>query len=172
MTFTEKLWNACLETGLPELATKTKWIQGIKNGNLDPDDYGKYSVQDVGYCYYARNNWIAAMEKTKEYDIDIYNYCIDEVLSMTTFSESFAKDWHIQPSGIEFGGALEEYINYEKYIIEHYEPSYFLCAMYACYGLWPWTVQQIKPIAPNNLYQGKVRNNLKTKHIKRQYIHE
>lgn len=153
-TFITELWNKCVELGLPKLAVETKWIQGIRNGNLDPDNYGRYTVQDVGYVARATDNWQVAKTKAKLYDADIYKYCDDQVSSMIKYTAELSTAWHVQPDGVILGDALDQYMDYEEYIVENYPPSYFLVAMYACYYLWPWICQQIGEPAKTNLYYG------------------
>ena len=153
-TFIQDLWDRCLKAGLPQLAVQTKWIQGIKNGDLNPNNYGRYTVQDVGYCQRATDNWKTAKDKSKDYDEDIYQYCSDQVKSMMRFTAELANSWHVRPDGVVLGEPLEKYLDYEEYIVNNYQPPYFCVAMYACYYLWPWVCQQIGEPQKTNVYYG------------------
>lgn len=43
------MWEAALRKGYMQEALDTKFIQGIKNGNLHPEIYGSFMVQDYAY---------------------------------------------------------------------------------------------------------------------------
>eukprot|EP01084_Bolivina_argentea_P176826 305929_1 len=158
-SFMAELWDKCVKTGLPMLAVQTDWIQGIKNGNLNPDNYGRYTVQDIGYCQRAKDNWSTAADKAKRYDEDIYNYCLLQVSSMIKYTAELSNAWNVKSEDVVLGDALQQYMDYEEYIVNNYPPSYFPVAMFACYYLWPWVCQQIGPVEKNNLYYGWWYNN-------------
>ena len=48
----EKLFNNSLD--IAKSALDTCFIQGIKNGTLDPRDYGAYAVQDSVYISHGK----------------------------------------------------------------------------------------------------------------------
>ena len=68
-SLTDWLWQRAEASGYLEQALNTKLIQGIKNGNLHPESYGPFMVQDYAYQEEAAILFERAEEDIKRLDI-------------------------------------------------------------------------------------------------------
>ncbi len=148
-----KLWLACQDVAQEALATD--YIQGIENGNLDPNSYGQYTIQDAVYCSRAQDDYqtienralsdghpqLAAFAKARYDSYAKYN------------TETFA-DWHIaDANAVSPGHAAQAYIDFEHLIANEKHPIYGLICMMPCEQLWPWLATELKgDSGSGNLY--------------------
>jgi len=157
------LWDTTMKQGLQNEALQTNFIQGIKNGTLNPDDYGGLTIQDVAYCYYGAQNWKdASLKALKLNQILVGQFCEARYESYETFVESFSKEWNISMNGIkgiELSKEAQDYINDEELIIKNYDSSYCIIANYACYKLWPWLAEKMSPYQNSDVYKVWIQNN-------------
>lgn len=52
-SFSKELFNELLSAKIIDAATKTKFMQGMALGTLNPKEYGGYMVQDTAYLGHA-----------------------------------------------------------------------------------------------------------------------
>ncbi|KAK3588333.1 hypothetical protein CHS0354_020956 [Potamilus streckersoni] len=63
----EYLWQSTQMEQLESL--NSNFIQGLKNGTLDPAIFGGYVVQDCIYCYYVKQFIDIAVNKTTDTEL-------------------------------------------------------------------------------------------------------
>lgn len=155
-----KLWQACIE--IAQQALSTNYIQGIANGNLDPNDYGHYSIQDCAYCYNAQGDYQAAEAMAKEAGYpELAAFDQARYDSYVQYTDQLLTDWHISdPNAISPGPAAQQYINFEHQIANTWPAIYFVVAMIPCNQLWAWLATELYPdIKPNNIYNFWITEN-------------
>ncbi|KAL3888067.1 hypothetical protein ACJMK2_000449 [Sinanodonta woodiana] len=141
-------------------ALQSKFIQGLRYGNLDPTDFGGYMVQDSIYCYYSKGSIDTAAEKATDPILKAFLEKKSE--KYKKYYEDLTKLWHIRDSsGIELNEACEEYAALERSVAETMSPLYLVVALIPCYKLWPWLGKQISDLPHDfGVYESWVMSNL------------
>ncbi|KAL3888074.1 hypothetical protein ACJMK2_000456 [Sinanodonta woodiana] len=141
-------------------ALNSKFIQGLRYGNLDPTRFGGYMVQDSIYCYYCKGDIDIAA--TKATDPNLREFLEQRSKSYITYYEEMFKKWHIiDASGIELNKECKDYADLEKNVAETMDPLYLVVALIPCHKLWPWLGQQITwPQHDFGVYESWVTSNL------------
>ncbi|KAJ8030298.1 hypothetical protein HOLleu_26667 [Holothuria leucospilota] len=129
----DQLWDSTKE--LRQDVMKTTFIQGLKNGSLDPVKFGKYVVQDVVFCYQGQKNMETIAARSFG---DLRDFMKKEILSLR-----------------------QAYIEFLTYVAQSYDPIYFLVAFLPCMRLWPWIGEQLRQSESNfGVYQSWVNEYL------------
>ncbi|XP_053393350.1 uncharacterized protein LOC123530333 [Mercenaria mercenaria] len=135
------LWSETNE--LQQAALDTYVVQGLKNGSLDPSDFGAYMVQDAIYTHSSKESIDVTIGKTT--DPDLKQFLQEKAKSYESLYIDLFKQWHIDdPHGIKLGSACENYTNHLSNVAKTMEPAYLVVAMVPCVKLWPWIGTQIK----------------------------
>lgn len=153
------MWDAALP--IAEQALQTCHIQGIKYGDLDPNKYGNYTVQDAIYCYQATDQYNKLAQKAT--DTEIKKFAEARCESYKKYTEALFNAWCIEdPKGIKLAPKLQDYIQYKSEILEKYDSLYFIVSNMPCLGLWYWLATQLREPdkGPANLYSFWVKENL------------
>ncbi|KAL3888150.1 hypothetical protein ACJMK2_000530 [Sinanodonta woodiana] len=141
-------------------ALQSKFIQGLRCGNLDPTYFGGFMVQDSIYCYNSKGSIDKAAGKTT---CPIFKAFLEKKSdSYKKYYEELFNLWHIRdPNGIELSKACEEYAALERNVAELMGPLYLVVALIPCYKLWPWLGKQLLD-SPHNfgVYESWVKANL------------
>lgn len=159
------LWMDPTSQSLAQNALDTAYIQGIKNGNLDPGAYGGYSVQDYKYCSDALKDYRKAHSIAKKlggsYDI-MASFIHAKIESYKHYNESVSKQWHLRgASSISLSPPFNSYAESEAGLVSSDTLIYFIVAMIPCEQLWAWLADQLQPsIQPGNVYGFWVNDNL------------
>lgn len=155
-----KLWLASHD--LAQLALATHYIQGIKNGNLHPDDYGQYTVQDAAYCYNALADYLTIQNRARDEGLpNLASFAAARAASYESYNQQFLNEWHITSGdAVKPGEAARTYIQLEHNVAQHLEPIYGVIAMLPCDELWPWLATELKPHhTPENVYGFWIQEN-------------
>lgn len=155
-----KLWLDCHD--LAGQALESNYIQGIKNGDLHPDSYGQYTVQDAAYCYSAQNDYQKIQDRAKTDGFtELEAFAKARLEGYQKYNEQFLKTWHLSKgSAIVPSQAVSTYIDFERQVANSLSPIYGIIAMIPCDELWPWLATQLKPYAtPTNLYSFWIKEN-------------
>ncbi|KAK3598232.1 hypothetical protein CHS0354_017914 [Potamilus streckersoni] len=154
----EYLWQSTKSQ--QEDALKSKFIQGLQYGKLDPADFGGYMVQDSVYCYYSKESIDTAAEKATDPTLKFFLEKRSE--SYKKYYEELFTTWHIRdPTGIDLSKACADYAALEKNVAETMASLYLVVALIPCSKLWPWLGKQISD-PPHNfgVYESWVNSNL------------
>lgn len=153
------MWEAAKP--IAEKALQTCHIQGIKYGDLDPNHYGFYTVQDAIYCYQATEQYRRLAETAT--DAQIKNFAQDRQKSYERYTKNLFDSWCIgDPNGIKLSPELQKYINYKWEILKSHSSAYFLVSNLPCLRLWTWLANQLQNrlVGAANLYSFWIQDNL------------
>lgn len=144
-----------------EESFNTKYIQGIRNGNLNPDDYGKFIVEDSYYCMhgvktleiaYNRAGNFPEVQETLGMVRDAYKNYSDKV---------FVEQWHIlSENSVSVNLYLRQYSDFERHVAEEKHPILTLVTLLPCYYLWSWLALKMSDKISNNIYGEWITENL------------
>ncbi len=155
-----KLWLACQD--IAQMALNTDYMQGIKSGNLDPNSYGHYTIQDAVYCYHAQDDYQAMETRAlSEGHSQIAAFAKARCDSYATYNTETFNDWHIaDANAVKPGDAVQTYINFEHLIANDWHPIYGLICMIPCDQLWPWLATELEADSGSgNLYNFWITEN-------------
>lgn len=155
-TFSEKLWISSLPT--PEKTLSTCFINGIASGNLDPNAYGKYTVQDAIFCYHDTKNLYILLNK--ETNPKYREFLLNRIKSYEAYTKQMFLDWQIKnPDGIWLGAAAKSYVDFLTAVATTQNTLYALVTMLPCEMLWPWIAKKIDNGQSSNLYYFWITGN-------------
>ena len=155
-----RLWTSCAD--LAQEALKTDYMQGIKNGTLDPNQYGQYTLQDAVYCHHAQDDY-QTMESRATADgyPELAAFAKARQDSYASYNADTFKSWHIKNAdALMPGKAAQTYIDFEHLIATEWQPIYGVIAMIPCDQLWPYLATELKDDATaGNLYSFWIKEN-------------
>jgi thiaminase/transcriptional activator TenA len=150
------LWNQNLETA--NKALNTDFIQGIKNGTLDPVTYGGFNVSDAYYCFHGADDYQTAVAKADSPGLKAFLQKKYE--GYEKYNATFPEIWHIKDAdGIVPSEVCKAYSEFESSVAQQQDAIYTLIAMIPCEYLWAWLGEQLSPAADNNLYKPWIDGN-------------
>lgn len=168
-SFLYKAFQANMELAYHSL--NSDYIQGIKEGNLNPDKYGEFIVQDTFYCIKGVNSLQLALNNCPleselypilEYVHDAYNHYVKNTLTL---------QWGLKTvDSIVVRPTLLDYSNFEHEVAKTEDVIYLLITLLPCYYLWSWIAKQIEGYQEKNLYGQWILDNLDTRPT--QVIHQ
>lgn len=151
-----KMWNAC--TSIAKQTLETTFIQGIKNGNLDPVVYGGFNVSDAYYCFNGAQDYLAAESRTTNPTLKAF--LLKKYQGYQKYNETFPTIWHVKDAyGIVPTEVCKNYSAFESQVASHEDPIYTLIAMLPCEYLWAWLGGQLDPPSSGNLYAPWITGN-------------
>jgi thiaminase (transcriptional activator TenA) len=151
-----QMWNANI--GTAEYALSTDFIQGIKNGTLDPIKYGAFNVSDAYYCYNGADDFQTAAQKSA--DPTLQAFLMKKYTSYVKYNQTFTSIWHLKDaSGIVPTPITFEYSAFEQQVALNNHAIYTLITMIPCEYLWYWLANQISPPSSGNLYASWITDN-------------
>ncbi|MBL7710767.1 MAG: hypothetical protein JNJ86_16975 [Chitinophagaceae bacterium] len=151
-----QLWNANIAVATSAL--NTAFIQGIKNGNLDPVKYGAFNVTDAYYCYEGAEDYLVA--ESQATDPVLRAFLLKKYNSYLKYNQTFTSIWHLRDaSGVVPVPVVQAYAQFEEQVASHQLPIYMLITMIPCEFLWYWLGNQLSPAAPGNLYAPWINGN-------------
>ena len=96
-SFSQDLFNDKTSVKIREAAKESKFIQGMASGNLDPNNYGGYMVQDAAYCYNAVEAFdYAAKQMQLEGKPQFSLLYRVQSESYKKYNQEFVKTWRLQ----------------------------------------------------------------------------
>ena len=128
-----KLWNQNVK--IAKEALNTDFVQGIKNGTLDPVTYGSFNVSDAYYCFHGADDYQTAVGKANSPGLKAFLQKKYE--GYESYNATFPTTWHIKDAdGIQPSDVCEQYAEFESSVAQNQEPIYTLIAMIPCEYLW------------------------------------
>ena len=125
-------------------AYSSEFIQGIKNGSLDPERYGCLNVLDAYYCYRAASSMWKAAEKVKTVDETAYSMLVQLYNGYSKYNAVYKDHWHIQTiTDILPTDNFRLYADHEEKQADNEDVLYFLVSILPCYYLWSWMANKI-----------------------------
>ena len=151
-----KMWNACQD--IAEAALNSAFIQGIKNGTLDPVVYGRFNVSDAYYCFHGADDYKTAVGRTSNPVLKAF--LTKKYESYDRYNATFPTTWSLKDaSGIVPTEICRQYADFETKVATTQEPIYCLISMLPCEYLWAWLGAELSPAKPGNLYAPWIKGN-------------
>jgi len=151
-----QMWSASEQ--IAQEALGTDFIEGIKNGTLDPVTYGGFNVSDAYYCFSGADDYKTAY--TKATDPALKYFLEQKYISYEKYNKDFPNTWRIKDaSGVVPTPVCEEYSAFESEIASGTNSIYTIIAMLPCEFLWYWLANQISPASTGNLYAPWISGN-------------
>jgi thiaminase/transcriptional activator TenA len=159
-----QIWGSGAD--IRQQALNTDFIQGIKNGTLNPDDYMTYNIQDWAYLTHEIDDLATAVNKSSG---DIQIALKDRYDSYVSYSQEEFQQYNVLEGAInavvDVKDAFGSYINFTQTIVANYPPQYVLVSVLPCEQLWPWLGQAINGSAVTpNAYSGWITGNADSGH--------
>ncbi|XP_019617645.1 PREDICTED: uncharacterized protein LOC109464968 [Branchiostoma belcheri] len=157
-TLSERLWDQNLD--LVDAAWDTKFIQGIAHGNLDPNDYGQYTVQDAAYCNAATDNLQFLTDKVQGAPLE--EFFKGQYEGYKGYTQELYESWFLKPDGADLGPAAQAYVDLEHEIAHNEEALYYLVSMIPCLRLWPYLAKMMEKGGydkESNIYKFWIEDN-------------
>ncbi|MEM8637547.1 MAG: TenA family transcriptional regulator [Cyanobacteria bacterium P01_G01_bin.54] len=156
-----RLWLA--GQAIAQDALNTDYVQGIRQGNLDPNDYGQYTIQDCTYCAHAQDDYLTIEQRARnDSALDLASFAKARYDSYVKYTNEQLTAWHIKsPSALAPSPAAQTYIDFEHQIATTYPPIYGVLAMIPCDQLWPWLAEQLNDqIKSSGIYSFWIKENI------------
>ncbi|KAH7295993.1 hypothetical protein KP509_26G002700 [Ceratopteris richardii] len=132
LTLSEFIWNQ--SSDLLEEARNTLFIRGVRDGELDPNFYGIYMLQDGLWCLEVSKIWKEVSRSNREgIDDQIRQFARESASKYRKGAENIYQGWNI--SQIRAGSEAQDYVHFIRAAFKEYAPS-VLIATYACVKLW------------------------------------
>ena len=160
-----QLWTECHD--IAQAALESKFMQGLGNGTLDPNQYGQYIVQDCAYCAAAADDYkqveILAEQQSEK---TLATFAKAHYTSYESYVKTYLPSWHIgNADALVLNKAGKDYIAHERKAVTTLHPIYGLIAQIPCERLWPWLADQLKSkSSAGNVYQFWIDENYHYKH--------
>lgn len=136
------------------------FLQGIRNGTLDPNKYGGYNVADAYYCFKGADAYKVAISHT-EWESPLRAFLGKKYISYKKYNDTFPDTWHVSSAAAVTPPRItKEYAAYEDSVARRLPPIYALIVMLPCEYLWAWLASEMAPAKPGNVYAGWIKDNM------------
>lgn len=156
-TLYDQMWAAT--TQYQQAALASDFVQGIAHSDLNPDQYGQFTVLDAAYCSYSANDYSIVIPKAT--DPEVKAFCEARQKDYLDYNAEVFAGWHISdPKAVQLTDLAQAYADFERTIADTMDPLYFVVAMTPCISLWTYIGLTLAPDAtPNNLYATWIEAN-------------
>lgn len=156
----QELWESVGD--LKEKAVEARFISGVSQGDLSPEFYGRYSVQDAIWCRELANLWQKLANDSVSPELQLLRQHAQNMSeAYYVYSVQMFQWWQIRSSpnasyGVYLGPEAQGYIDFIASSVTK-GAVYMLIASYPCLKLWPYLGQycaQNQPLHNNctNVY--------------------
>jgi len=155
-----RLWLACQD--IAQEALTSDYIQGIKNGDLNPNNYGQYTVQDAVYSHHGQDDYQTLEGRASaEGHPELAAFAKARYESYVSYNAETFKAWHVKDAdALALSEAAQHYVDFEHRIANEWEPIYGIIAMIPCDQLWAYLATELKNDAGSgNLYSFWINEN-------------
>ena len=151
-----KMWNA--NTDIAQAALNTDFVQGIKNGNLNPQTYGAFNISDAYYCFHGAEDYQSAADRASHPVLKTFLQKKHD--SYKSYNDTFPDTWRVQNGdSIVPTEVCKQYADYESSVCTNQDPIYALIVMLPCEYLWGWLGAQLAGYEDGNLYADWIKGN-------------
>ena len=143
---TTTFWENPISQGIFSETYTTAYIQGMEKGDLNPNYYGQYVVEDVIYLIRSIENLNYLAIKCAKPDPPLFEFFTEKAYSYTKYTLDMAKAWHIvDDDGLEAGPSVTDYIRLQRILAFSDLPvGYSIAAMIPCERMWPELALKMK----------------------------
>ena len=152
MLITKKLWENNSELAL--LSLKTKFVQGIRNGNLPRNIFKDYVAQDYFFLDSFAKAYGLAISKSKDKsEIKSLSQLLVGVSDELILHESYSKEWEIDLSTNYIKPATKNYTDFLYDVSIKLSSVEIMFAMTPCMRLYSWIGKNLSDMILNNPYK-------------------
>ena len=152
MIITNKLWETNFDLAL--LSLKTKFVQGIKNGNLPKNIFQEYLAQDYFFLESFAKAYGLAVSKSKDKNsIKVLSQLLVGVSEELILHETYSKEWDIDLTNNHIKPATQNYTNFLDEVSKKQSSVEIMFAMTPCMRLYSWIGKSLSKVIINNPYK-------------------
>ena len=151
MLITQKLWER--NYNLASLSLNTKFVQGIKNGDLPKTKFQEYLAQDYFFLEsFARAYGLAVSKSRSKKNIKSLSVLLSGVSEELILHETYAKEWDIDLTTNLIGPATKKYTDFLEEVSLNLSLIEIMSAMTPCMRLYSWLGKNLLNMISNNPY--------------------
>ena len=152
MSITKKLWEDNFQLAL--LSLNTKFVQGLKNGNLPKGIFQEYIAQDYFFLeIFARAYGLAVSKSKDKYSIRTLSKLLLGVSEELILHENYAKEWDIDLSNNKIKNATKNYTDFLDEVSKKLSAVEIMFAMTPCMRLYSWIGRNLLNKGFSNRYK-------------------
>ena len=152
MLLTQKLWESNYDLAL--LSLNTKFVQGIKNGDLPKTKFQEYLAQDYFFLEsFARAYGLAVSKSTNKKNIKTLSVLLSGVSEELILHETYAKEWDIDLTTNLIGPATKKYTDFLEEVSLNLSLIEIMSAMTPCMRLYSWLGKKLLNMISDNPYK-------------------
>ena len=152
MLITQKLWER--NYNLASLSLNTKFVQGIKNGDLPKTKFQEYLAQDYFFLEsFARAYGLAVSKSRNKKTIKTLSVLLSGVSEELILHETYAKEWDIDLTTNLIGPATKKYTDFLEEVSLNLSLIEIMSAMTPCMRLYSWLGKKLLNMISDNPYK-------------------
>ena len=152
MLITQKLWER--NYNLASLSLNTKFVQGIKNGDLPKTKFQEYLAQDYFFLEsFARAYGLAVSKSRSKKNIKSLSVLLSGVSEELILHETYAKEWDIDLTTNLIGPATKKYTDFLEEVSLNLSLIEIMSAMTPCMRLYSWLGKNLLNMIFGNPYK-------------------
>ena len=152
MNISKHLWDK--NKNLAFASLNSKFVQGIKNGNLPKNKFQLYIAQDYFFLEsFARAYGLAISKCLDINSIRILSELLLGVSEELVLHEKYAKEWEISLTNNKIEKPTKAYTEFLRKISIESSCIEILVAMTPCMRLYAWIGKKLSSSTSNNLYK-------------------
>ena len=152
MLITQKLWER--NYNLASLSLNTKFVQGIKNGDLPKTKFQEYLAQDYFFLEsFARAYGLAVSKSRNKKNIKTLSVLLSGVSEELILHETYAKEWDIDLTTNLIGPATKKYTDFLEEVSLNLSLIEIMSAMTPCMRLYSWIGKKLLNMISDNPYK-------------------
>ena len=152
MHISNTLWKSNYEFAL--LSLKSKFVQGIKNGNLPKIIFQEYVAQDYFFLESFSKAYGLAVSKSKDKNSKkVLSQLLEGVSEELILHETYAKEWDIDLTNNFIKPATQNYTDFLDEVSKKQSAVEIMFAMTPCMRLYSWIGKSLSNKVLNNPYK-------------------
>ena len=152
MLISNTLWEANYELAI--LSLKSKFVQGLKNGNLPKFIFQDYVAQDFFFLESFSRAYDLAISKSRDKNsIKVLSQLLDGVSEELILHETYAKKWNIDLTSNYIQPATRNYTDFLEEVSKTQSAVEIMFAMTPCMRLYSWIGKSLSTNVLNNPYK-------------------
>ena len=152
MPISNDLWESNHELAL--LSLKSKFVQGLRNGNLPKNIFQEYVAQDYFFLEsFARAYGLAVSKSTKKNSIKVLSQLLVGVSEELILHETYSEEWDIDLSNNYIKPATRNYTEFLEEVSKKQSALEIMFAMTPCMRLYSWIGKSLAKKVLNNPYK-------------------
>ena len=152
MLITQELWESNNDLAL--LSLNTKFVQGIKKGDLPKIKFQEYLAQDYFFLEsFARAYGLAVSKSRNKKNIKTLSVLLSGVSEELILHETYAKEWDIDLTTNLIGPATKKYTDFLEEVSLNLSLIEIMSAMTPCMRLYSWLGEKLLIMISDNPYK-------------------